>query len=181
MIHPRVQTTNRESADRVERSEWLDFLPSRRCDDHAATYVFTDGSSKGSYAAVFVCPTHPEKALEEHVAWKPPTATGNMGAEWKGLLLALQHAPKGAKLVVVSDLLWLGAWMVDRRKAEHPETVESLRKAKEFVEQRRLDVRFVHHSGHQKDDSDFTRWNNRVDELCKTKAKEQHGTPDPRR
>ncbi len=172
MIHERVLTTSRESANKKGRSVWLGFLASRSCNDWKSTYVFTDGSSKGSFAAVFVCPmfpNHREKPLEEFVAWKP-TATANMGAEWNGLLLGLKHA--AGKIIVVSDLLWLGAWMVGKRKAEHPETVTALKEAKRLIEVRGLDVQFVHHGGHQKDSSDFTRWNRRADELCKLKAKE---------
>ncbi len=57
-------------------------------------------------------------------------------------------------IIVVSDLLWLGAWMVGKHKAEHPETVTALKEAKRLIEVRGLDVQFVHHSGHQMDSSD---------------------------
>lgn len=166
-IHPRVLTTSRESAGKKGRSHWLDFLLSRGCTDRSSIYVFTDGSSSGSFAAVFVCPTHQETALEEHARFKPPTETRNMGAEWNGLLLGLELAPKGEKLVVVSDLLWLGAWLVGARRAEHPEVVAAIARAKALVAERELEVRLVHHEGHQRDRSDFTRWNRRADELCK--------------
>lgn len=172
MIHPRVLTTSRESASKKGRGEWLGFLPTRNCLDRSSLYVFTDGSTKGSFAAVYVRGADPAVAVEERVEFKEPTGTKNMGAEWNGLLLALGHAPKGSKLVVVSDLLWLGATVVGARKAEHPELVESLRQAKETIEQRGLEVRFVHHEGHQKDESDFTRWNVRADELCKARGRE---------
>lgn len=170
MIHPLVLTTSRESAEKKGRQKWLGFLPARDCLDKSSLYVFTDGG-KGSYAAVFVDPGA-TAAREEHAEYEPMTETRNMGTEWKGLLLALRKAPEGIRLVVVSDLLWLGAWMVGARKAEHPEIVASLEQAKKLIDNRGLAVRFVHHEGHQEDDSDFSRWNRRVDELCTKKAKE---------
>ena len=108
----------------------------------------------------------PHSSTEEHVEFKTPTGTMNMGAEWNGLLLGLGHAPKGSRLVVVSDLLWLGAWMVGRRKAEHPEVIAALALAKLLIQEKGLDVRFVHHKGHQSDGSQFTLHNARADELC---------------
>lgn len=172
MIHPHVLTTSHESATKKGRSSWLSFLPARDCLDRSSLYVFTDGSSEGSFAAIFVDPSDPKSSTEEHVEFRPPTETRNMGAEWNGLVLGLERAPRGTKLVVVSDLLWLGAWMVGKRKAEHPEVVAALARAKLLIQEKGLDVRFVHHEGHQKDDSSFTRWNCRADELCKKKAKE---------
>lgn len=171
MIHDRVFTTSLESAKKKGRSAWLSYLPARACLDRSSLYAFTDGSSKGSYAAVFVDPSAPDVAREEFVEFEPPTSTRNMGAEWRGLLLALRMSPEGIRLVVVSDLLWLGAWMVGVRNAEHPETIEFIDAAKQVIENRGLAVRFVHHGGHQDDDSHFTRWNKRADELCRTKAK----------
>ena len=172
MIHPRVLTTSRESAGKKGRSSWLSFLQTRDCLDRSSLYVFTDGSSKGSFAAIFVDPSDPKSSVEEHVEFKAPTETRNMGAEWNGLLLGLERAPRGTKLVVVSDLLWLGAWMVGKRGAEHPEVVAALERANLLIHENGLEVRFVHHEGHQKDESQFTRWNCRADELCKEKAKE---------
>jgi hypothetical protein len=172
VIHPRVLTTSHESATKKGRAGWLDFLPSRSCADKSAIYVFTDGSSKGSYAAVIVDPSDPLASSEEHTEFREPTDTANMGAEWKGLLLGLEHAPRGTGIVLVSDLLWLGAWIVGARNAEHPETISGIARAKELVLERGLELRLVHHEGHQKDDSHFTRWNRRADELCKAKAKE---------
>lgn len=168
MIHPRVFTTSRESATKKGRSSWLSYLPARNCLDKTSLYAFTDGSSKGSYAAVFVDPDAPDVAREEFVEFEPPTKTKNMGAEF---LLALRSSPEGIRLVVVSDLLWLGAWMVGARKAEDPEIVGLLDSSRQTIETRGLAVRFVHHEGHQDDDSHFTRWNSRADELCKAKAK----------
>ncbi len=171
-IQPRVQTTSRDSFEKKGRSHWLDFRESRSCDDPKSLYVFTDGSSLGSYATVFVSVEPGGLKTLERVKWSPPTSTKNMGAEWRGMILALSHAPSDAKLIVVSDLLWLCAWLVGARKAEDPEIVGLLAEAKTLVNECNLDVTLVHHEGHQKGDpSDFTRFNTRADELCKEEAK----------
>ncbi len=171
MIHPRVQTTSRESFEKPGRSHWLDYREGRSCNDPKCLYVFTDGSSLGSYAAVFVTVERDGLKTLERVKWSPPTSTRNMGAEWRGLVLALSHAPSDARLVVVSDLLWIGATLVGARQVRDAELVALATEAKALIAECGLDVTFVHHEGHQEDESHFTRFNAMSDELCKEEAK----------
>jgi hypothetical protein len=162
-----VETTSERSAA-IKGRPWLRLRASRACDDPAMLYAFTDGATRGSYAAVLV---RPGGSVQEECRWRPPTRTRNVGAEWDGFVLGLELAPPGARLTVVVDLLWVHAQLIGVRRTVDPEIVEKLAQAKAIVEAKRLDLVLVHHDGHQKDASDFTRWNARSDALCDAKAR----------
>lgn len=163
-----VETTSERSAGMKNRP-WLKLRASRACDDPAQVYAFTDGSTRGSYAAVLVR----AGVAQEEARWSPPTKTRNVGAEWSGFVLGLELAPPRVKLTVVVDLLWIHAQLIDVRATKEPEIVEKLARAKALIAEKQLELTLVHHDGHQTDASDFTRWNARADELCDAKAKEQ--------
>lgn len=144
--------------------------------DESAFFVFTDGSSRGSFAAVIV---RGAEAAATVGGFEPPTHTRNVGAELKGARLGLQSVPEGSKVVLVSDYLGVGAWMTGNWQARDPEVREITRQMRSIIEVRRLDVIYVHHRGHQKprDIHDlFTRYNAAADEHC-TKLAKEFGEP----
>ncbi len=170
-----VETTSERSAAMKGRP-WLRLRPGqagRACDDPAMLYAFTDGSTRGSYAAVLV---QAGRTVKEECRWRPPTRTRNVGAEWDGFVLGLELAPPRARLTIVVDLLWIHAQLIDVRRTLDDEIVEKLERAKALISRKTLDLTLVHHDGHQTDASDFTRWNARADELCDAKARE-HAAP----
>jgi hypothetical protein len=167
-----VETTSERSAAMKGRP-WLRLRAGRACDDPRSVYAFTDGSTRGSYAAVLV---QRGALLKEEARWRPPTPTRNVGAEWDGFVLGLELAPPKAKLTIVVDLLWIHAQLIDVRRTLDAEIVEKLERARALISKKTLELTLVHHDGHQTDDSDFTRWNARADELCDARARE-HAAP----
>ena len=163
-----VETTSERSAAMKGRP-WLRLRAGRACDDPATLYAFTDGSTRGSYAAVLV---QAGRAVKEECRWRPPTPTRNVGAEWDAFVLGLELAPPRARLTIVVDLLWIHAQLIDVRRTLDAELVEKLERARALVSKKQLELTLVHHDGHQTDDSDFTRWNARADALCDAKARE---------
>jgi hypothetical protein len=161
-----VETTSERSAGMKNRP-WLRLRASRACDEPGMIYAFTDGATRGSYAAVLV---RGGELLKEECRWRAPTRTRNVGAEWDGFLLGLELAPAKAKLTVVVDLLWIHAQLIGVRNTIDEEIVEKLERAKATIASKRLDLALVHHDGHQTDASDFTRWNARADALCAARA-----------
>jgi hypothetical protein len=168
-----VWTTSERSAGMKGRP-WLRFREARTCCE-ADIYIFTDGSTKGSYAAVVVDARG--QVIAEECRWRAPTKTRNVGAEWDAFVLGLELAPPGVRLTIVVDLLWIHAQLIGVRKTHEPEIVEKLERARRLIDEKRLDLVLVHHDGHQEDASDFTRWNARADALCTAKAKRLK--PDP--
>lgn len=165
-----VWTTSERSAGMKGRP-WLRYRAGRDCVE-PRIYAFTDGSSRGSYAAVLV---HPGGSSEQQVHWREPTKTRNVGAEWDAFVLGLEMSPKAARLTSVVDLLWIHAQLIGVRDTIEPEIVQKLERAKRLIETRELDLVLVHHDGHQKDASDFTKWNAVADRLCSSMADEKTG------
>lgn len=168
-----VLTTSLRSAGMKGRP-WLKFQERRSCDD-GRWHIFTDGSSKGSYAAVIVNPAG--VVANKLVEWRPPTHTRNIGGEWNGLLLGLRASPRGGRVAIVTDLLWVHAQLIGVRQTIEPETQAQLAVAHRLVHELGLDVILIHHDGHQKDESDYTRWNTLADSLCRAENKEVTGKP----
>jgi len=90
----------------------------------------------------------------------------NVAAELRALILGLQHSPKGRECVVVHDYLGVGSWMVGAWQMNKDQVKQLIARAKEVQRIRQLTLSFVHHAGHQTDDSDFTYWNHEADRLC---------------
>lgn len=162
-----VWTTSPRSAGMKGRP-WLRYREARACCE-PGLFVFSDGSTKGSYAAVLVDAAG--RLVREEVRWRAPTKTRNVGAEWDAFVLGLELGPADAKLTAVVDLLWVHAQLIGVRRTLEPEIVEKLERARRLIEEKRLELVLVHHDGHQEDASDFTRWNARADELCSAKAR----------
>ena len=74
--------------------------------------------------------------------------------------------PADAKLTVVFDLLGLGQWMLGHYQRNDEVVRQACEVCWDIIEDKRLRIIWVHHRGHQKDSSDFTRFNNMADKLC---------------
>jgi hypothetical protein len=160
-----IETTSERSAA-IKGRPWLRFRRDRSCCE--GLHVFTDGSTLGSYAAVLVDPTG---RVEESSRWRQPTRTRNVGAEWDGFLLGLELLPEKTRATIVVDLLWIHAQLIGVRRTIDDEIVKKLNEARRLIEEKQFELVLVHHDGHQKDASDFPRWNAHADALCAEAAK----------
>jgi len=156
-----METTNWRTAQIPTNRKWLLYREAR--DTKQGLYLFTDGSSSGAHAAILVrdgvCSTY-------RVQHYPMTATRNVGAEMNALLLGLTLLPTGAVATVVSDYRGVGAWCVGAWQAKKSEVQDQLRTALAQIQERQLILSFVHHAGHQKDATDFSKWNGQADQMC---------------
>ena len=157
-----VESTNPPTVKIPHQARWIELRNSRSCDDDRV-WIFTDGSSLGGYGAVILRPGLPRIELNE---FEEPTTTKNVGAELNGLLLGLRNTMRDERVVIVSDYLGVAAWMTGNWKIKDDEVRHKIREARRIVQSRGLDVDFIHHAGHQKDDSEFTKWNTVADRLA---------------
>lgn len=128
-------------------------------------FAFCDGSSSGWHGACLVDPAADQVLQRQR--FREPTSNRNIGAEFAGLHLALSMVPADAKLTIVFDLLGLGQWMLGHYQ-RHDEVVrQACEVCWDIIADKRLRIIWVHHRGHQEDPSDFTRFNNLADKLCK--------------
>jgi len=148
------------------QGKWVSFLEDKSL-QRGRLYAFTDGSSNGGYGAVLV---ESNGSIECVSGWKEPTSTRNVGAELNALILALEAAPNGREVFIVSDYLGIAAWMTGNWSIKDQEVQATITRAKELVDQKDLDVTFCHHKGHQRDNSAFTTWNSKADELASRKS-----------
>lgn len=159
-----VQTTCPKSAENF--SKWIHFRRKRTVKRDERVWVFPDGSSTGSYAAVVVHKKH----SGAHVRHAKQAPSRNVAAEVMGVALGLRHSPKGSRVVVVSDYVGTGAWLAGHWKVRNRDCLLRLGAISEILFRRNLKIGvFVHHRGHQKDRTDFTRYNNEADRLCSTR------------
>lgn len=160
-----MESTDNEQTAIPHQSPWLglrldkDVVPGR-------AWAFTDGSSSGWYAATILRPNNQIRYLAD----VSPPVMNNVGPEMNGLLLALRHLPEGEACNIVHDYMGVGAWLTGSWNANKPAAVELVAKAKQIIKERGLQPHFIHHGGHQKDDSDFTYWNNFTDRHCTLQA-----------
>ena len=157
-----VESTNPKTVRVAHQAKWINYRGARFVHPRR-TWIFTDGSSLGGFGAVVLRENEPALELKD---FAEPTSTKNVGAELNGFLLGLHEAREGEKLIVVSDYLGIAAWMTGNWKIKDPEVYNKIQEARGIVLSRGLDVDFIHHGGHQKDASDFTRWNSRADVLA---------------
>jgi hypothetical protein len=159
----RVETTKPTTAER-EGKKWAVKLRTGCSIDQERTWIFTDGSGTGSHAAVILRPG----AQEQRVAGCNPTSSRNVGAEVDGVILGLEHTVPGELIAIVSDFLWTVYYINGWYRLRDPYLLERVPKAREILKERGLaDALFVYHRGHQTDTSDFSRWNNIADRLCR--------------
>lgn len=156
-----VESTHPGTVKPAHQARWIRLRKSRGCDEDR-TWIFTDGSSLGGFAAVIL---RGEEMLTVS-DWRKPTPTKNIAAELNALVLGLREAQRGEKITVVSDYLGVAAWMTSNWKMKDQEVRTIVESAKDIVKSLELDVRYIHHGSHQTDDSDFTKMNNLVDKLA---------------
>lgn len=156
--------------------DWISLREDRSL-DRDRYWVFTDGSTHGFYSAVVV---EPGKRVMFCAEFAEQTPTRNVGAEMNGMLLALRKVPAYVDVTIVSDYLGVGAWMIGAWDAKDSEIIRKIEQGENLMTSkfRQLvedvddvsvhynSVRFLHHGGHQTDDSEMTMWNCAADSLC---------------
>ena len=159
----RVETTKVVTAER-ESKKWPIQLRHLRSLEADRTWIFTDGSGTGWYAAVILRP-----GCEKHYVTGYNERSGhNVGAELDGIVLGLENIRQGEKIAIVSDYLWNAYSVNGWYKINDSYLHERVLQIRRILETKGLsDALFIHHRGHQKDSSDFSRWNNVADRLCR--------------
>jgi hypothetical protein len=165
-----LETTSPKAAAVRYKTDWLRLRKEQEI-EKGRTWIFTDGSSSGWFAAVII----DLKSMRiRRGAAKLPPVSANIGPELCGLILGLELAPDHSPVTVVHDYVGVGAWAIGVWKCDPEREKPKLRflvaRIRKIIRRRKLDIHFIHHGGHQKDDSDFTRWNNEADELCTAKV-----------
>lgn len=163
MITSIVETTSAKAAAVKYKKRWLKYRADRRI-DRESIWMFIDGSSTGWHAAVILDPfTKKITRIAEHGDPK----SRNIGPELWSLLIGLKAVDPTKPLVVVHDYIGTGAWLAGAWKIKSVnvraavDDIEAVIEAREFTS-----IKFIHHGGHQKDHTDFTRWNEEADQLC---------------
>lgn len=172
-IKTRVETTNPASAERKYRRPWV-FLREDRSIEPDRVWVFTDGSSSGWHAAKIVRPLIDVRSLCRYIV---PTRTRNVGAELNGFLLGLKNVEEDSTVVVVVDFLNIAAWMTGAFAVNDEEVKSKIDRAKRIVKSNHLRLSFIHHAGHQRDDSMMTYFNDLADQLCSKQVSCDHTVP----
>ena len=91
-------------------------------------------------------------------------------AELNGFLLGLEHVSFNSAIAVVSDYLGVAAWISGNWGMKDEEVKLKIKKAHNLINIKNLTIdRMIHHAGHQKDKSHFTRFNNMADVLASNK------------
>lgn len=173
MIKNWMETTDLRSSQNYDPG-WLRFRADRTITPDRV-WVFTDGSTTGWHAATLVVPNQFYRAAARFAPFHP---TRNIAGELNGLLLGLEITPEGSTVSVVHDFIGAGAWAIGAWKINSDLVHDKVTKARKLIEDKRLDISFIHHAGHQdkkKKDrpichSDFTKWNCFTDEMCSNKT-----------
>lgn len=160
----RVETTVRQTFERESgtRKRAVSFKPDREIDSDA-TWMFSDGGSKGWCGLVILRPSQDARLFAREVL----TETRNVGAEIGGLVSALDAIVPGERVVIVSDFLWSIYYVLGWYAVENPLLREQVATARALLADRRpTSLRFVHIKGHLRDDTALGRWNDIADRLC---------------
>lgn len=172
MINPMVETTSVNATKPLHTRKWLRLRTGKWIDDKSI-WMFIDGSSTGWHGAIILDPF--AKKRTDLANFQEPKSA-NIGPELLSCLLGLEQADPTKPLTIVHDYIGTGAWLVGAWKIKSPNVLEIVDLIKTTIKDRGFtSIRFIHTSGHQKNDTDFGIWNNRVDELC-TAKKSVHTT-----
>ena len=169
MIHPMMETTSENAVKPSYTKRFLTYRTSRHIDNESI-WMFIDGSSTGWHAAVILNPF--SKKITRIAKFRDPGTIANVGAELMSLVIGLQddEADPTKPLVVVHDYIGTGAWLIKAWKIKSPDVREVVQGINYTIDMKAFSsVKFIHHGGHQKDHTDFTRYNNMVDQLCNDK------------
>lgn len=163
MIHPMVETTSENATKPAHTRKWLKLRTGRWINDESV-WMFIDGSSSGWHAAVILDPF--AKTLTKIAKFREPKSA-NIGPELWSLLIGLEVVDPTKPLTVVHDYMGTGAWLVKAWKIKSPNVKDAVDVIRATMERREFtSIRFIHHGGHQKDATDFTRYNGVADQLC---------------
>ena len=158
-----VETTSEKAVVPDHTKKWLKLRTGRWIDDQSI-WMFIDGSSSGWHAAVILDPFAGKKT---EVAKFQEPKSANIGPELWSLLIGLGVVDPTKPLTVVHDYIGTGAWLVKAWRIKSPNVREAVEQIRETIKEREFtSIRFIHTAGHQKNDTDFGLWNNRVDALC---------------
>ena len=149
-----------------ECRKWPVELHNNHSIDADRTWIFTDGGGAGWYAAVIIRPC----CEERRITGCQQSSSNNVGAELDGVILGLDHTMPREKISIVSDYLWTGYYINGWCKVHHDYLYERVIQARKVIKEQKLtDVLFIHHGGHQGDQSVFSYWNKIADQLCREK------------
>lgn len=174
IIKPMVETTSEKAVKPSHTKKWLRLRHNKWIDDESI-WMFIDGSSSGWHAAVILDPF--AKTKTEIAKFQEPKSA-NIGPELWSLLIGLRSVDPTKPLTVVHDYIGTGAWLVAAWKIKSPNVQEAVDQIRSTIKEREFSsIRFIHTGGHQKNDTDFGRWNNRADALC-NEQQDVHATVD---
>lgn len=162
MVKQVVESTDPKQAAISHQRSWVRHRKSREIEG-TGTWVFTDGSSLGTYGAVIVNPDGSTKKLSGKA---PVTSTRNVGAELNGAILGLSNVEPDTSVVIVFDYMGVGAWLTWNWKIKDPEVDRKIDQLRLIIKTKRLTMHYIHHRGHQTDGSAFSKWNGVADRLA---------------
>jgi hypothetical protein len=173
MIKNWMETTDLKTFKNYDPS-WLKFRQDRHMTPDRL-WLSVDGATSGWHAAVIFVPNQYYRLLCKFAPFHP---TRNIAAELNALLLGLENTPSNSKVTVIQDFIGCASWTIGAWNINSEAVLERVTKACKLIEEKNLDINFVHHAGHQnkkkKDrpvcNSDFTYWNVVADELCEAKV-----------
>ena len=160
----RVETTVRSTYEREAgaRKRAVAFKADREIDS-PDTWMFTDGGSTGWTSLVLLRPGADARLVARPIH----TETRNVGAEFGGLVGALEAMLPGERVAIVTDFLWSIYYVLGWYQVENALLREQVGAARALLAERRpASVRFIHVKGHERDDSALGRWNDVADRLC---------------
>ena len=158
-----MASTRASTVEREQRRWPIAYQASQRI-DRAHTWAFTDGGTDGWHAAAVRATDGGARC----VCACRPDAPRAVGSELDGVILALELAPDAAQLVIVSDFLWSAYYINGWWTVRHPYLVERVPVARQLLLRKRFaKAHFIHHGGHDGQATDFSRWNDVADRLCK--------------
>lgn len=157
---------------------WIRLRKDRELTEKDAVWVFSDGSSSGWHGATVVIPG---KQIIRVCKFEE-TPNKNINPEINGAIAGIEKCPVGSTVYVVHDLFGIGPWFLGHWRINKPEVRDKIDKLHAAVAGRGIDVRFIHHGGHQdkkrkkKDkvrpvcNSEFTKWNCATDKMLEDKV-----------
>lgn len=166
-----VQTTWSKTAKATQYAGHVRFRPDQHIVwDHDRVWCFTDGATRGSYAAAVITRAHdgalPVVQRFARYVGRAALPQANVTAEIMGVALGLKQVPEGSRVNVVSDYVGTGCWLAGKWRIKHADALLRLRLIVKLIRSKDLDVTFIHHKGHQENETEFTRYNNLADRLC---------------
>jgi len=163
---PVLETTSPTAAKVRYKSNWLRLRKDQSIGP-GRTWIFTDGSSRGWFAAVII---DTKRGTIRRAATRVYPVSQNIGPEVCGLILGLELTPTHSPITVVHDYVGVGAWALGVWRCDPEKKNRRLRvlvaRVRKLIRRRKLDIKFIHHGGHQDNGSDFTRWNCEADRLA---------------